>query len=89
MKHRCKSCLLAIGDETRVNIYFHLIDKDLCVNDLKMLLNLSQSTVSYHLNVLEKQGLLNKKLSGRKSIFSINKHCPFYKTKCVLSHLTN
>ncbi len=88
MKHECKSCLLAIGDETRVSIYFHLLNKDLCVKELKELLNLSQSTVSYHLDVLEKRGLLNKKQSGRKSIFSVNTSCPFYKSECVLSNLT-
>lgn len=87
MKNICKNCLQNLGDQTRVDIYFTLLKGSKCVKELISEFKLSQSTISYHLGVMNSAGLLTKKQVGRNSYFSATSICPHYNEKCVLNNL--
>jgi len=50
--------LKVISDENRLRILNLLIKQDLCVCEMEVLLNISQSNVSRHLSILSNAGIL-------------------------------
>ena len=61
----------AAGDRTRARILKLLESGDLCVSDLRKVLSLGQSTVSQHLSILRKAGLVDVRREGRSSFYSL------------------
>jgi len=57
------------GDTTRVKIMFVLLKKDLCVNDIANLLNMSQSAISHQLKNLKDNNLVASKRDGKSIIY--------------------
>lgn len=84
MKKECKSCIEALGESSRVAIYEYLLNstKFSTVNDVVKKFNLSQSTVSYHLEKLSKPGLLTNRKMGRNSLYKVCSKCPYDKDVC-------
>ena len=54
----------ALSDPNRVKIIKMLQHKSMCVCELRELLQVSQPTVSKHLKILERAGLVNSKKDG-------------------------
>ncbi|HOI71302.1 MAG TPA: metalloregulator ArsR/SmtB family transcription factor [Methanobacterium sp.] len=54
----------AFGDPTRLKILHLLEEEELCVCEIISALNKPQPTVSHHLNILKKAGLLNWRKEG-------------------------
>ena len=63
--------LKALADDTRLRILHLLSQEDLAGSDLMEVLNLGQSRVSTHLNLLKEVGLVIDRREGRKAIYSI------------------
>ena len=61
----------AVGDGTRVRILKLLENGELCVSDIRKVLFLGQSTVSQHLSLLRKAGLVDIRRQGRRSVYSL------------------
>jgi len=55
----------ALSDETRVRALMALTDGELCVCQVIDLLDLSPSTVSRHMTLLEQAGLVTRRKQGR------------------------
>jgi DNA-binding transcriptional ArsR family regulator len=55
----------ALADETRQRALMALRDRELCLCQLVDLLGLAPSTVSAHLNILHKAGLVSRRKQGR------------------------
>lgn len=66
--------LQVIADETRQKICFLLENKDCCVSDLVDKFNLTQPTISHHLSILRKVGLVNANKKGQQIYYSLNKN---------------
>ncbi|HLX12164.1 MAG TPA: metalloregulator ArsR/SmtB family transcription factor [Bacteroidota bacterium] len=66
--------LKALADKNRLKIIGTLAQKPLAVEDLSSSLKLSASTVSHHLSVLAKVGLVTAKAEGYYSIYSLQEH---------------
>ncbi|MFA6001247.1 MAG: metalloregulator ArsR/SmtB family transcription factor [Thermoleophilia bacterium] len=66
-----EAVLKAAGDPARARILKLLEGRELCVSQLMEILDLSQSTVSGHLSVLKKAGLLKRRKSGRLAYSSL------------------
>jgi len=62
----------ALGDETRLNLLQALAKKDHYGEELSQMLNLTNSTISYHLSLLLYEGLVNIKRIENKTYFSLN-----------------
>jgi ArsR family transcriptional regulator len=65
----------ALGDPHRVKIVNLLVTTgaEVCVCDLTPQLDLSQSTVSFHLKKLAQAGLLEREQRGRWAYYSVNR----------------
>jgi len=62
----------ALGDPTRVKIIYALSLRELCVCDLKAVLNLSQSAVSHQLRYLKNLHLVKYRRQGRMVYYSLD-----------------
>lgn len=59
------------GDSTRIKIINVLIDNELCVNDIKDMINVSQSAVSHQLRILKSAKLVKYRKDGNLIYYSI------------------
>ncbi len=86
MKLICKSCILALGNKQRIQIYYLLNDipKGLDVGSICKFLKIKQPTVSHHLTILKEVGLLTSYKKGRFVYYKVSNICPHTKKSCVL-----
>lgn len=62
----------ALGDETRWRIVRLVIDRALCVCELADILKMPQSSVSSHVQIIRKAGLLESERCGKWTYFRIH-----------------
>ena len=55
----------ALGDETRLRIFEHLVAGERSVSDLIVLVDVGQSLMSHHLRILREAGLVVDRRDGR------------------------
>ena len=60
------------GDTTRVKILCALYESEMCVCDLSILLNVTQSAISHHLRVLKSARLVKFRRSGKIVYYSLD-----------------
>lgn len=60
------------GDSTRIKILYALFENELCVNDISLLLNLSQSSVSHQLKILKDAKLVKFRRDGKIIFYSLD-----------------
>lgn len=65
--------LKAISDKTRLKIIDMLSCGEMCACDILEKLSISQSTLSYHMNLLSKSELVNAKKDGSWMKYTLNK----------------
>lgn len=63
----------AISDETRLRILDMLSCGEMCACDILEKLSISQSTLSYHMKILSKSGLVNAIRDGAWIRYTLNK----------------
>jgi ubiquinone/menaquinone biosynthesis C-methylase UbiE/biotin operon repressor len=68
--------LKALGDESRLRILNLLAHEELHGSDLMEILNMGQSRVSTHLNLLKEVGLVIDRRAGRRSYYSLKGDAP-------------
>lgn len=56
------------GDSTRIRILYALFDEELCVGDIAVKLNMTQSAISHQLKILKQSRLIKNRRDG-KTIF--------------------
>jgi ArsR family transcriptional regulator len=67
----------ALGDDTRWRIVRLVMDRALCVCELADILGMPQSSVSSHVQIIRKAGLLESERCGKWTYFRIHtKHHP-------------
>ncbi len=70
----CMELLRALSDKTRQEIIMLFASKkELRVNDVAKNFTLSRPTVSHHLNLMKRSGLLNSRKDGKEVHYSFNK----------------
>lgn len=76
-KNPAPSFFRALADETRWRIIRLVIDRALCVCELADILAMPQSSVSSHVQIIRKAGLLVSERRGKWTYFRIHpKHSP-------------
>jgi ArsR family transcriptional regulator len=63
--------LKVLGDETKLKILRYLLNGEVCSCKFISITGRAQSTVSTHLNDLEKEGVLKSRRDGRNIYYSI------------------
>lgn len=68
-----------MADPTRVRLLSALAYTELCVNDLRLMLEMEQSAVSHQLRALRAWGLVKARKAGRQVYYSLDsEHTPEY-----------
>ncbi|MBO9599622.1 MAG: helix-turn-helix transcriptional regulator [Cohnella sp.] len=62
----------ALGDPTRVKIIYTLLQKELCVHDLTMVLDMGQSAVSHQLRYLRNLRIVKRRKTGKTVFYSLD-----------------
>ena len=63
--------LQCLGDGSRFRVMTELVRVDRCVTELAVLVGLSQSCTTRHLQVLERAGLVSSRRSGKRVVFCV------------------
>ncbi|MEM4330551.1 MAG: metalloregulator ArsR/SmtB family transcription factor [Candidatus Pacearchaeota archaeon] len=71
MNEKTIKILKALADETRLKIVKILMNGERCVCEIFPYVKRTQSTVSIHLNNLEKNGILESRREGKKIYYKI------------------
>jgi ArsR family transcriptional regulator, arsenate/arsenite/antimonite-responsive transcriptional repressor len=74
-KKICPNCRL-VGEKTRAKIIAQLKKKPKNASKIAECFSLSQPTISHHLKVLEKTGIILSKKIGRETYYSLNRKYP-------------
>lgn len=64
----------ALGDSTRVKIIYALLQKELCVHDLTVLLDMGQSAISHQLRYLRNLRIVKRRKQGKMVFYSLDDH---------------
>ena len=76
MKKICPECFNLMGDNTRMRIVRYLRKKPSNVKEIGRHFDLTQPTISHHLKVLKKIGMVFSKKSGREIYYFLNTKYP-------------
>lgn len=60
------------GDTTRIKILWALDEAEMCVCDIAVLLNMTQSAISHQLRVLKQANLVRSRKEGKIVYYSLN-----------------
>ncbi len=83
----------ALGDETRQRILEILqTEGEKCVSDLVEVFNVSQPTISHHLNFLKQVNLVTSRREGKQIYYAVNQNnitecCGMLFTKFIPTHI--
>ena len=69
---RCVEFCKALADDTRQRILQMLLNGEMCVGAIVDAFDMSQPTVSHHLNVLKQFGLVTSRKEGRQVYYAID-----------------
>jgi len=69
----CVEFCKALADETRQQILEMLMEQELCVSDIVDAFNMSQPTISHHLNILKQLKLITNRKEGKQVFYTINR----------------
>jgi DNA-binding transcriptional ArsR family regulator len=69
----CVEFCKALADDTRQKILEMLLEGERCVGDIAEAFDVSQPTISHHLNVLRQFGLVTNRKEGKQVYYAINR----------------
>jgi len=69
----CVEFCKTLADDTRQKILQMLQKEEMSVNEIVDAFKMSQPTISHHLNILKRFGLLTSRKEGKQVIYSLNK----------------
>ena len=70
---KCDDFFKALSDETRQNILRMLEQREMCVCEIVGSFDVSQPTISHHLDILKRAGLIESKRRGQNIYYSLNR----------------
>jgi ArsR family transcriptional regulator len=69
MDERCCQAFLAMGNETRLRMLELLRKRELCVSEICQHFDMTQPSVSHHLDILRRSGLVTRERRGREVFY--------------------
>ncbi len=69
----CVEFCKALADDTRQKILMMLLDGEKCVSDIVAAFDISQPTISHHLNILKQYKLVTSRKEGKLVYYAINR----------------
>ncbi|MFH8080871.1 MAG: metalloregulator ArsR/SmtB family transcription factor [Candidatus Aenigmatarchaeota archaeon] len=68
---RIANIFKVLGQETRIKILYSIMKREKCVKEILKGVKKSQPTVSIHLNMMEREKIVESKKTGRERIYKI------------------
>jgi ArsR family transcriptional regulator, arsenate/arsenite/antimonite-responsive transcriptional repressor len=87
MKREYVNVLKALSDPNRIRIMKMVFERELCMCELREILDLSNSTVSKHLTILRDAGLLLDSKDGKWVNFQLNDKSEYRFIRSVITLL--
>lgn len=72
MNDQCCLIFQALADKNRLKILELIKDTELCVSDIAGHFNMTQPSISHHLDILKRAGLVQSEKRGREVYYSFN-----------------
>ena len=72
MTDRCCQKFQALSDRTRLRILELLKRKELCVSEIASQFDMTQPSISHHLDILKRAGLVGSEKRGREVFYVCN-----------------
>ncbi len=69
MQNQCSMIFQALADGTRLKILELLKRKELCVSDICSHFDMTQPSISHHLDILKRAGLVESEKRGREVFY--------------------
>jgi len=69
----CVDFCKALADDTRQQILEMLQEREMCVSDVVAAFNMSQPTISHHLHILKRFGLVTSRKEGKQVFYAIDR----------------
>ena len=69
----CVEFCKALADDTRQRILQMLLEREMCVSDIVEAFHVSQPSISHHLDVLKRFGLVISRKQGKQVFYAINR----------------
>jgi len=69
---KCYQIFQALSDRTRVEILSLIKDKEVCVADICRHFDMTQPSISHHLDILKRCGLATSEKRGREVYYKFN-----------------
>jgi DNA-binding transcriptional ArsR family regulator len=73
MDSKCCQAFFALGDANRLKILELLKNEELCVSDICKRFKITQPSVSHHLDILKRAGLVINEKRGREVFYHFNR----------------
>ena len=73
MSFDCVEFCKTLADDTRQQILEMLQGGEKCVSDIVAAFDMSQPTISHHLNILKRFGLVTSRKEGKQVFYTINR----------------
>jgi len=77
----------ALSDETRLEVLNILRSGEMNVNDIANKCTVSRPTISHHLQIMKRAGILNSSKDGKETYYSINKNKLTVLAQSILSYV--
>lgn len=62
----------ALGDPTRIKLIYAMVNRELCVHDLSVLLDMGQSAISHQLRYLRNLRIVKRRKAGKTVFYSLD-----------------
>lgn len=69
----CVTFCKALADDTRQQILTLLLQGEMCVSDIVEAFDMTQPTISHHLNILKQSQLVTSRKEGKQVYYAINR----------------
>jgi len=73
MDEKCCQVFFALGDGNRTKILELLKNEELCVSDICKRFDITQPSISHHLDILKRSGLVTSEKRGREVYYRFNR----------------
>ena len=86
-KSRVANLFKVLGNETRMNIMFTLLQGEMCVCDISQVLSMTKSAISHQLNILKESRLVKYERRGKEVYYSVDDEHVFNIVEIALEHV--
>lgn len=86
-KEKVSNIFRILGNKTRMNIMFALLQGEMCVCDISAVLGMTKSAISHQLNILRESKLVKYERRGKEVFYSVDDDHVYTIVEIALEHI--